>query len=95
MPFGLPLRTAKTTTESVRIPLCSSAFQSGATMPAFTRRVMSGSSENSTTSAGWPASTARLWSPDAPNDLEKPTSLPASVFLYASISFSNASCGVE
>ena len=29
---------------------------------------MSGSSENSTTSAFWPAVTARLWSPDAPND---------------------------
>ena len=39
MSFGLPLRTAKTTTEFVTMPLCASAFQSGATSPAFTRRV--------------------------------------------------------
>ena len=30
---------------------------------------MSGSVENVTTSAFWPASTARDWSPDAPNDV--------------------------
>ena len=45
MPFGLPLRTARATTESVTMPLCSSAFQSSATSPALTNRVMSGSSE--------------------------------------------------
>ena len=30
-----------------------------------------------TTEAGWPASTARLWSPEAPNELLKLTPLPA------------------
>ena len=41
MSFGLPLRTTKTTTESVTMPLYSSWFQSSATSPASTRRVMS------------------------------------------------------
>ena len=30
---------------------------------------MSGSSERSTRSAGWPASTARRWSPEEPNEV--------------------------
>jgi hypothetical protein len=63
---GLPLRTTKTTTESVTMPLYSFWFQFASTRPASTRRVMSESRENSTTSAGSPASTARLCSPDAP-----------------------------
>ena len=62
---GLPLRTMKTTTESVTMPLYSFWFQSLSTRPASTSRVMSGSSENSTTSAGRPPSTARDCSPDA------------------------------
>ncbi len=62
--FGLPLRTMKTTTESVTMPLYSFWFQLLSTRPASTRRVMSGSSENSTTSAGRPPSTARDCSPD-------------------------------
>ena len=41
---------------------------------------MSGSVENVTTSAFWPASTARAWSPEAPNDVLKPTPSPAGVF---------------
>jgi hypothetical protein len=64
--LGLPLRTTKVTTDVVTRPLFGPAFQSSATRPAFTSRVMSGSVENVTTSAFWPASTARLWSPDAP-----------------------------
>src|SRR6476646_1043793 len=65
-------------------------------MPASTNRVMSGSTENSTTSADCPASTARLWSPDDPNELEKSTPLPASVFLKpGSRLFSYTCCGVE
>jgi hypothetical protein len=63
--FGLPLRTMKTTTELVTIPLCSFRFHDFSTRSASTRRVMSGSSENSTTSAGSPPSTARDCSPDA------------------------------
>jgi hypothetical protein len=49
---------------------------------------MSGSVENVTTSAFWPASTARDWSPDAPNDVLKPTPSPAEVFPKAGISSS-------
>ena len=64
MSFGLPLRTMNTTTESVTMPLCSFLFQSSSTRPASTSRVMSGSSENSTTSAGRPPSTARDCSPE-------------------------------
>ena len=36
--FGLPLRTAKTTTEFVTMPLYSFWFQSASTRPASTRR---------------------------------------------------------
>ena len=46
------------------------------TMSASTRRVMSGSSENATTSARRPASTARLCSPEAPNDWSNSTPSP-------------------
>ncbi len=63
--FGLPLRTIRTTTESVTLPLYWFWFQPLSTMSASTSRVMSGSSENSTTSAGSPPSTARDCSPDA------------------------------
>ena len=56
----------RTTTESVTIPLCWFALQPASTMPSFTSRVTSGSSEKATTSACRPLSTARLWSPDAP-----------------------------
>ena len=40
---------------------------------------MSGASEKATTSAARPASTARLWSPEAPKDSENETPLPAAV----------------
>ena len=78
--FGLPLRTTKTTTDWLTMPLCSPAFQSGLTSLASTRRVMSPSSEKCTTSAFRPLSTARLWSPEAPYDVLKETFLPSSVF---------------
>ena len=48
-------------------------------MPSLTSRVMSGSSEKATTSAGNPDSTARLWSPEAPKDSVKVMSLPCGV----------------
>ena len=47
---------------------------------AFTRRSTSGASENVTTSALRPDSTARLCSPDAPNEVLNPTPDPAWVF---------------
>ena len=49
---------------------------------------MSGSVENVTTSAFWPASTARAWSPEGPNDVLKPTPSPAAVLPNAGISSS-------
>ena len=66
MPLGLPGRTANVTSEPKGSPLVASAFQSLATLSAFTRRVMSGSTEKFTMSAGLPDSTLRDWSPEAP-----------------------------
>ena len=63
---GLPLRTTKTTTEDVAMPLVALSFHVESTMPESTRRVTSVSSEKCTTSASRPPSTARLWSPEAP-----------------------------
>ena len=57
------------------IPFVGPLFQSSATSSLSTRLSMSGSSEKSTRSAGWPASIARRWSPEAPNEVE--TSTPA------------------
>ncbi len=78
--FGLPLRTMRLTTDFEMKPFVGVFAQSSATRPALTRRSMSGASENATTSAGSPDSTARLWSPDAPKDSLNVTPLPASVF---------------
>ena len=66
MPFGLPLRTTSETTESVTKPCSGFESQSAATRFFLTSFVMSVNSENSTTSAAWPARTAAAWSPDAP-----------------------------
>jgi hypothetical protein len=62
--FGLPLRTMNVTTESVTKPSYLFRFQPSSTSPASTSLVMSGSSENATTSAGSPPSTARDCSPE-------------------------------
>jgi hypothetical protein len=80
IPFGLPLRTTMTTTDWLAMPLVGPAFQSFATRPASTSRVMSLSREKCTMSAFWPAATARLWSPEAPYEALKVTPLPADVF---------------
>ena len=64
--FGLPSRTAKVTSEPNGSPFWAPAFQSSSTRPAFTSRVISGSTEKLTTSAGLPDSTPRDWSPEAP-----------------------------
>jgi hypothetical protein len=49
---------------------------------------MSGSTEKLTTSAFWPASTARLWSPEAPKDVLKVVPLPSAVFWKSGMSSS-------
>src|SRR5659263_548863 len=86
IPLGLPLRTTRTTTDLVTKPLYLFWSQVLTTRLALTSRVVSGASENSTTSAGSPASTARLCSPDEPYDSLSSTSLPAAVFWKAGIS---------
>src|SRR4030095_5382310 len=73
MPFGLPLRTMRETTDLEIRPLWALSAQVSDTRPALTRRVMSGSREKATTSAARPDSTARLWSPEAPKDSENET----------------------
>src|SRR3954464_10967587 len=78
--FGLPLRTMKLTTERETSPFVGVFAHVLSTRPALTRRSMSGARENATTAAGRRDSTARLWSPDAPNDSRNVTPLPASVF---------------
>ena len=45
MPSGLPSRTTRTTTEEVAMPRVGVFFQSSATSPSSTSRVMSVSSE--------------------------------------------------
>src|SRR5450756_1342950 len=86
IPLGLPLRTTRTTTDLVTKPLYLFWSQVLSTRLALTRRAMSGASEHSTTSAGSPASTALLCSPDAPYDSLNLTFAPASVFWKAGIS---------
>src|SRR5438270_9963477 len=79
MCLGLPLRTTRTTTESLTMPLYWPAFHEVGTIPALTSRVTSGVVEKATTSAGCPDATARLWAPEAPKDSVKPALLPAGV----------------
>ena len=57
--FGLPGRTASTTTDRVTIPFVGVAFQSAATRFSLTSFVMSGSSESAAMSVGSPEMTAR------------------------------------
>src|SRR6476660_3555783 len=77
--LGLPLRTTRETTDPNGMPLVASAFQSLATLLALTRRVISGSTEKLTMSAGLPSTTARDWSPEAPYEVVTATPLPSSV----------------
>ena len=78
--FGLPLRTTNETIEVVTRPSLSPSFQVESTRPASTSRVMSGSVENVTTSAFCPASTARDWSPEAPNEVLNSIPSPSGVW---------------
>ncbi|SKS59536.1 Uncharacterised protein [Mycobacteroides abscessus subsp. abscessus] len=64
--FGLPLRTTRVTTDPNGIPPNASLSQSAETFLALTSRVISGSTEKFTMSAGLPPSTPRDWSPEAP-----------------------------
>ena len=93
--FGLPSRTANTTTESVTMPLYDCLFHFASTRPALTSTSMSGASESATMSALSPATTARAWSPEAPYDCVNETPSPSGVFWKAGISFPYASRGVE
>jgi hypothetical protein len=94
--FGFPSRTTNTTTESWIMPPHRARFQLFGTFPALTRRSTSGSSESATTSAGRPAMTARVCSPELPYDWLKEALRPAFVeSLKASMIFAYASFGVE
>ena len=87
MPFGLPLRTMNDTSEVDTKPSYGVALvQFLSTRPASTSLSTSGASEKFTTSAFRPPSTARLCSPDAPNELLKVTPLPSVVFWKAGFS---------
>src|SRR5436305_11414010 len=83
--LGLPLRTTNTTTELLEMPFCGLAFQFEETRLSLTSRVMSGSVENATTSAGCPESTARLCEPEAPKDALNETPSPAEVCANAEV----------
>ena len=87
MCFGFPLRTTKTTTERVTMPWYLFRSQLGETRCAWTRVVMSGGSESSTTSAGSPCTTARACSPEAPYDWLNVTPFPPDVFWKAGMIF--------
>ena len=95
MRFAFPSRTAKTTTESVTIPLYDCRSHLASTSPALTSVSTSGAREKATMSAFSPAATALAWSPEAPYDCEKETPLPAAVAWNIGISFAYASLGVE
>src|SRR3954463_4951306 len=83
--FGLPLRTANTTTELVTMPLSGPFAHPGATFLASTSLSTSGASESATMSAGSPEATARDWSPDPPYDCVNETPFPSVVLLNAGI----------
>ena len=93
--FGLPLRTTNVTTDPNGMPLVASVFQSLETLPALTNRVMSGSTEKFTTSAGLPSTTPRDWSPEAPYEVITCTPLPSSEALNAGITLLQPGSGTE
>ena len=95
MPLGLPGRTTKTTTLSWTMPWYSFSSQSAGTRPGSTSRSTSGHSERATRSAGKPASTARLWSPEPLYDCSNSMPAPASVAWKSGMISSYASRGVE
>src|SRR3954453_13592590 len=71
IPLGLPLRTTNETSDVVTKPplppaasVCDTQWEG--TSLGSTSLSTSGASEKATTSAFWPAATARLCSPDAP-----------------------------
>ncbi len=93
--FGLPCRTTRATTEPNGVLLLGyCVFQSLSTTPAVTSRVMSGSTEKFTTSAGTRRATLRDWSPEAPYDCENPMSPPTGVSRNAGMIASKPGFGV-
>src|SRR3954452_11379593 len=80
MCFGLPLRTAKTTTVSAPMPLYDCRFHFESTRPASTSRLTSSPVERKTRSALRPFATARAWSVEAPYDCVNETPLPSAVW---------------
>ena len=83
-PSGCPCGRTNTTTEFWTIRRCTGLLpvlgDDARRRPA---RCMSGSSGRWTKSAGWPASTARDWSPEAPNEFENSTPSPSGGLLEA------------
>ena len=66
MCFGLPLRTTKTTTESETMPLCAFAAQFFGDEALADEQVDVRGERERDEVGGWPAATARAWSPEAP-----------------------------
>src|ERR1700759_1754429 len=93
--FGLPGRTTRVTTDPNGMPLVASLFQSLETLPALTSRVMSGSTEKLTMSAGLPSTTPRDWSPEAPYEVTTWTPLPSDDALNAGITLLQPGSGAE
>src|SRR3954471_16996321 len=95
MCFGLPLRTAKTTTVSAAMPPYAWWFHFESTRPASTSRLTSVPVERKTGSALRPFATARAWSVEAPYDWLNATPSPSPVFCQAWMIFPSTLFGVE
>src|SRR5262245_44466753 len=95
MCFGLPFRTANTTTVSASIPRYDCLSQFLSTSPASTRMFTSSPVERNTRSAFRPAATARAWSVDAAYDWVNETPLPGAVCCQAWMIFPYTVLGVE
>src|SRR2546422_4479865 len=93
--FGLPGRSAKTTTESAPIPRYDCLSQFASTSPASTSMFTSAPVERKRTSAGRPAVTARAWSVEPANDCVKETACPSGVCCQAWMILPITVLGVE
>src|SRR3954469_19167797 len=95
MCFGLPLRTAKTTTVSAGMPPYAWWFHFEATRAGSTSRLTSSPVERKTRSALRPLATARAWSVEAPYDWLNVTPSPSPVFCHDWMIFPMTLFGVE
>src|SRR5271157_3476746 len=93
--FGLPLRTTNVTTDPNGMPFVPSVSQSAETLPALTNRVMSGSTEKFTISAGFPSTTPRDWSAEAAYEVTTCTPLPSWDALNTGITLLQPGSGTE